>query len=269
MPFLEYNDNGFPQFPNTVAMRAFRSRMSAASKEFHPDGKRILGSLGAGSHKGDGPKGRSRNQMRGQQRVAAAGQKAAMTMSHSPQLGTSVITHNTTLRFRSNAAAVTSVTFQNLLDTILFATTAVAGSDLFQTVRIKRVRLWAVPIIGGTATVSCEYAGVTAGLVGDQNVHSDMSMGVQPAHVDCRPNARSLAADFQVSSAATAFTINVPAGAVIDVELTFRGQFAVNVAAANALVGATAGAVYLCGLDGLAIAATLYVPELSLLGYVQ
>lgn len=193
--------------------------------------------------------------------------KNVLSIAHPPQLGNTVITHVTTLRYRSIAAAVVPISFQNLLDTYLIAQTAIAGNDVFQTVKVKSVKLWAVPVIGGTTTVSCEFGGTTTGIVGDQKVHSDMSMGIEPAHVVARPSPQALASDYQISSGAIAFTLNVPAGAVIDVEVQFRGQFAAAVAAQNALVGATPGAFYLRGLDGIATAGSNFPPELSLLGY--
>ncbi len=185
-------------------------------------------------------------------------------VSHPPQIDGLEVRHSVTLRFRATAANNLAVfTFQNLLDTMLVATTATTGFDLFQAVRVRRVRVWAVPVIGGSASVSVEFAGSTTGVVGDQSIHSDTSMGIQPAHVDARPSVRSLASDYQVSSASVAFNIQHPAGAVIDVELSFRGNtFGIAATAAqNALVGATAGVVYLRGLDGLATATSNYVPE--------
>jgi len=183
-------------------------------------------------------------------------------ISHPPQLNGIELRHSVTLRYRATAAFSTFITFQNLLDTLLVATTAVAGTDLFQTVRIRRVRIWGMLAVGAASSVSVEFAGVTAGIVGDQAIHTDTSMGVQPAHVDAKPMTRSLASDFQVSSGAAAMLISGPAGSVVDVELSFRSQYAVsNNAAANALVGATAGQQYIRGLDGLATAGTNFVPE--------
>jgi len=183
-------------------------------------------------------------------------------LSHPPQLNGIELRHSRTIRFRATAAAQTAITFQNLLDTILVATTATAGTDLFQAVRIRRVRAWAVPALGTSASISVEFSGVTAGIVGDQAIHTDTSMGIQPAHVDARPTARSLAADFQLSSSANAFLIMCPAGTVVDVELDYRSQYLfANAACQNALVAATAGVQYLRGLDGLAIATSNFVPE--------
>ncbi len=184
-----------------------------------------------------------------------------MAISHPPQLNGLQLTHSTTMRFVTNAAvAQTAISFANLLDTYLNATTTTAGVQTFQAVKIRRLRMWACPVIGGATTVQAEFAGLTAGVVGDQIVHTDTSMGVQPAHIDVRPSARCLAADFQLSSAAIAFLLTCPSGTVVDLEVTFHGHFNTGNAVANALVGATAGGFYLRGLDGLATAATVFAP---------
>jgi hypothetical protein len=188
-------------------------------------------------------------------------------ISHPPQINGLELRHGVTLRYRvAGTATSTAITFQNLLDTMLVATTATAGTDLFQAVRVRRVQIWACPALGSASSVSLEFAGVTAGLVGDQAVHTDTSMGIQPAHVSARPSTRSLASDFQLSSNATAFTLSCPAGSVVDVELSFRSQFApsANATAQNALVAATAGVQYLRGLDGTATAGSNFVPELAI-----
>lgn len=186
-------------------------------------------------------------------------------LSHPPQINGIEVRHAATLRYVTNAAVAQAITFQNLLDTILVAVTAVLGYDLFQTVKIRRVRVWAVPVIGAATAVSVEFSGVTAGIAGDQAIKTDTSMGIQPAHVDTRPNSKALASDYQVNSAAVAFFITCPSGSVVDVELSFRGAYAAGppTAAQNALVGATVGAEYLRGLDGLASATTKFTPEYS------
>jgi len=183
------------------------------------------------------------------------------SLSHPPQLNGVELRHSTAIRFVTNAAILANITYQNLLDTILVAATATTGFDVFQSVKIRRVRVWAVPILGQATSVSVEFAGTTAGLTGDQVIHTDTSMGIQPAHVDARPNVRSLASNYQVSSANLAFALTCPSGSVVDVELSFRAQYNVAVAAQNALVAATAGAFYLRGLDGLGVATSKFTPE--------
>jgi len=179
---------------------------------------------------------------------------------HPPQIGGYQVCHSTILRFQTNAAVDTFITFQNLLDTLLLAATAVAGFDLFRLVKIRKVEIWALPVVGNASSITLQFNGVTAGAVGDQQLHTDTSMGIQPAHVSARPSPRCLAADFQPSSAAAAFSLTAPSGSVVDVHLSFRGTFALATACQNALVGATVGAVYLRGLDGLAKATSLFTP---------
>lgn len=166
------------------------------------------------------------------------------------------------MRFVAGAAFLGPITYQNLLDTILVATDATTVKDLFETVRVDSVEIWAVPAMGSTSTVSVEFNGLVAGSVGDQKIHSDTSMGVQPAHVIARPQAKSLASNFQTSSATNAFLLNVPAGAIIDVMLSFRSTFGSTTTAQNAAVGATAGFLYLRGLDGVAKATSQLLPVL-------
>jgi len=201
---------------------------------------------------------RQRNQRNGPREDRGDGE--LMHVTHPPQIPSYTLRHSTKLRFVSSAAFDTVITWQNLLDTILVAATATTGFDVFETVKIRFVEVWAAPLLGSAVSVSVAFAGLTAGQVGDQKIHTDTSMGVQPAHVKARPDRKSLASDFQSSGATNAFTLTVPAGAVIDVALTFIGIFASAKAAQNALVAATAGAFYVRGLDGLAVASTQLVP---------
>jgi hypothetical protein len=167
------------------------------------------------------------------------------------------------MRYITNAAVTLNITFQNLLDAYLVASTAVQGHQVFQTVKIRRVRCWAAAALGAATAVEVEFSGLTAGITGDQVIHTDTSMGIQPAYVSARPSRRCLASEFQLSSAATAVTIRGPSGMVIDMELTYHGQFVSTTNVANALVGATPGGFYLRGLDGLATAGTQVPPEFA------
>ncbi len=165
------------------------------------------------------------------------------------------------MRFRlaSNQTQV-AITFANLLDTIVVADTAVSAFDLFDQVRINFVELWAVPALGGTTEVALEWGGQGPGATGDGRVRSDSSMGLEPAHFRSAPSKLSQAAQWQ-AAAATAFIVSAPQGAIVDVDCSFRTvQNLPPVGAASALVGATAGELYYRGLDGLAIAATQFVP---------
>jgi len=171
------------------------------------------------------------------------------------------VRHGTRLRFTLNASFAAGITWADLLDTMLVAASAVAGYDQFFSVKIRAVEVWASPLLGSATTVSVIFDGGTVGLVGDQRLHTDTSMGIEPAHVRAAPAPRSLAADFQLSSTNIAFFLSAPQGAVIDLELTFVQSAAAQAQAAqNALVGATIGAPYWRGLDGLGVATSKFTP---------
>lgn len=168
------------------------------------------------------------------------------------------ITRDIRMRFLSNAAFIGSISFQNILDTVLVATTAIAGFDLFDAVRVNSVELWSIAAVGTAATVILTYSGNTVGASGDQKTHTDTSMGIEPAHIRARPDPLTQAGQFQPSSIDVAFVLDIPADTVIDVSVTMRQPvLGAAVAAQHALVGAAPGAVYYRGLDGLATSATV------------
>jgi len=168
------------------------------------------------------------------------------------------ITHHQRMRFTCSTAATNKViTFQNLLDSVLVAVTTILGYDLFDQVRVNFVDLWALPSIGTSASVTLQYAGQTLGVAGDGSVHSDNSMGIEPAYVHAVPQARSQAAQWQSSQAQEAFLLTCPVGSVIDVDMSFRTVSSnAPMAAQNALVAASIGDIVYRGLDGLAVAGT-------------
>jgi hypothetical protein len=162
----------------------------------------------------------------------------------------------------TTAQSRATFTFQNLLDTINIAATAVTAFDLFDQVRVNFVEIWAVPVQGAAPQqVALEYSGAAVGTAGDGRLFSDSSMGIEPAHVRASPSRLSQAALWQASSANTAFQLTAPVASVIDVDLSFRTvQSDAPVAVQNVPAGATAGQLYYRGLDGLAIAATTLPP---------
>jgi hypothetical protein len=167
------------------------------------------------------------------------------------------------LRFQSNAAAVTAITFANLLDLWNVATSAVTASRLCDRVRVRRVRIWAPPA-ATLVPVTCylDWSGSSSGFVGPSSRFTDTSVGAtRVAVIDCRPPRTSAASMWQIANASVAFTLSVPLNAVIDVELEMTvDDTAAGTAVSNAPAGATVGANYIRGLDGLAAAATVYPP---------
>jgi hypothetical protein len=177
---------------------------------------------------------------------------------HPPQIPSYGITRDVRLRFTATAAAgEQTITFQNLLDTILMVLTATTAADLFEAVRVNSVELWGIAALGTPSTVTLVFDGATLGAAGDQKTHTDTSMGVEPAHVKARPDPMTQAGQFQFSGNVSAFVLTVPAGAVIDVSLSLRQPvLGVAVAAQNVVVAGTAGTVAYRGLDGKTIALT-------------
>jgi hypothetical protein len=208
-----------------------------------------------------------RKQRKGTRKVARGRVDQRQLIPHPPQLGSFGITHSTRLRFIVNAAVnQTVITFQNLLDLINVAASAATAYQLFESVRIRSVEMWATPVIGNATTVQVEFAGASAGIRGDSKIHTDTSMGIEPAYVLARPASMSGAALFQSSGANTAMILTCPSGTVIDVALTFRGLPGAATATQNVPVAATTGAWYYRGLDGLAIAVTVFVPVINASG---
>lgn len=179
-----------------------------------------------------------------------------------PPIPNSTITHNVRMRFAANAQANLSISWKNLLDTWLVATTATAGYELFDSVRIRKIEMWGYSS-AGPVTCTITFPGAVLGAQGDSTTHTDTSMGIEPAYVLARPGKRSIASMYQNSTTNTAFDIYCPSGAVVDLSLSFRCSMAgyAPVAATNALVAAQAGNVYVRGFDGVAAATSKFVPQ--------
>jgi len=176
---------------------------------------------------------------------------------HPPQIDSYQVTHSTTLRFIAVAAFTnTVITFENLMDTMLVADTAIHGYNLFDAVKLKSVRIWSQAAVGTSSTVEVQFATAS----GDADIHTDTSLGVRPAFIHAKPSQKSLTSLWNINSGTSAMTITGGAGAIIDVKLVFRTSDKNPVAELNALVAATIGEFYWRGLDGLAIAGTNFTP---------
>lgn len=182
-----------------------------------------------------------------------------LMIAHPPVIRSYGITRDVRMRFVSNAAFANFITFQNLLDLVLIGVTATTLADLFFAVRINSVELWSVNASSSANTVVLIYSGATVGASGDQKTHTDTSVGIQPAHVKASPDRLTQAGQFQPSSADNAFSLQIPAGTVVDVSLTFRNPIdgLAPVAAQNAGVGINTAVLYYRGLDGKPAATTV------------
>ncbi len=169
------------------------------------------------------------------------------------------------LRFNANAAFSGTITFQNLLDTMLVQVTSTTCVDIFSAVRVRRVEIWATGVLGSAPVqVSCIFGTQSTGYTGDQKVHTDSSMGLEPAHINCRPSPKSLASMFQASSGTGAFDLVVPTSAVVDVHVDFVGDFQNSTAAQNVKASSgTNGDFCTRGLDGLAVATSKFTTPIA------
>lgn len=203
---------------------------------------------------------RRNNPPKGPRRRVRAPPVGTVAITHPPALGNYEIIHATRLRFVVQSALLDlAITYANLLDLILFATSATAPYDLFTSVKVRAVEMWAAPLLGSAVTTTLRFVGETAGSVGSLRTVTDTSMGIEPAHVRAKPGANTLASMFQISTGAVAFDLTCPAGTVVDVELSYKNLPGATMAAANVSVGATVGIVAYRGLDGLAQATSKFL----------
>jgi len=186
---------------------------------------------------------------------------------HPPAIGDYAITQSKRLRFTAAAAVSQNITYQNLLDTVLIgAGNATPPTDLFFQVKVRSIKVWALPVIGQSSTVTVIFNGTTAGSQGDRVVHTDASMGIEPAFINARPREKTLASMWQTSVAQLAFFLECPTGSIIDVSLDFRSDVTgSSVNAQNSALIATIGAMAFRGLDGLAVATSKFTIPTALL----
>lgn len=172
------------------------------------------------------------------------------------------LTHRQKFRFQCTTAGTQGVTFADLLDMYLVATSATAVYDVFDAVRLHSVEIWSAPVsFGAPLSISLEFNGGTAaGIVGDARAFSDTSMSSEPAHLHCKPGARTSNGMWNESSANIAWTMTLPVNAIIDVDCSFRNLVSAPQLAQVVAVGATTGQFYYRGLDGVATATTKFPP---------
>jgi len=186
-----------------------------------------------------------------------------MLIPHPPPIQDIGLRREVRARFACTSAFANDITFADLLDIFnVIAVSGVSAFDLFTAVKIKAVEVWANALANATVEVVVIFDGATVGQAGDQKIHQDSSMGIEPAHVRAVPGRMTQAAQFQASTTNKAFYLNCPSGAIVDLELSFRNPIAaMAVATQNAPAGGTAGAVYMRGFDGVAVAASKFTPQ--------
>ena len=151
-----------------------------------------------------------------------------------------------------------TITWRNILDTVVMATTSTAGSDVFYSCRLHYVEIWTPDAAAGVVADWPSLA-FDSPSQGDQRVFQ-IPCTANGGYAKCKPAKTSInGLTWQTSSSVGCFTLtNIGVGTIVRIKATFRARMGSGsaTAAANALSGATAGTMYLRGLDGLATAST-------------
>jgi hypothetical protein len=168
-------------------------------------------------------------------------------------------------RFQCLVSGSQNVTFADLLDLYLVATSATAVYDVFDAVRVNFVEIWAASVsFGAPLSIYLEFNGAnTAGLTGNAKAYSDTVMSTEPAHLLCRPGKNTASGMWNESSSNVAWSMTVPVNAIIDVDCSFRNLVSPPQPAQVVAVGATIGQFYYRGLDGVAVATTKFTPVVT------
>jgi len=197
-------------------------------------------------------------------RKAGSRTQGEMSNTHPPQMNLYQLDWNKVLRFVCTTAQVNStISYEQLVNTILFSATATQAYRVFDFVKIKRVSIWAPGSLDPAATgafrsITCSVQFLGTTTAGNADLHSDTSMSIYPACVHARPSKS--VAQFYQNNSNLAFQLNCPVGSVIDVQVSMRDSQNNATAATNASVGATVGGVFYRGLDGLPAATTTMPP---------
>ena len=176
---------------------------------------------------------------------------------------TGIPTVSMKLKFNCGTATTASITYANLLDTVVFAVTSTSVYDLFYAVRLHSVEIWLPPSLAAVAVnAQCTLA-FDSPTQGDQRVRVCYA-GPQGGNLKAKPSNHSANGLFwQDSASVTAFTLNnCPVGAMLQLNVTFRTRMGngSSQAAAQAATGAQVGTVYFRGMDGLATSSTKFPP---------
>lgn len=159
-------------------------------------------------------------------------------------------------RFQAQAAlSDTPVNANDLLNLMVMATTATTSGRLIETIRIRKIEMWApmasdlIPV-----TASVEFTTSAALQIGaKRELHSDTSMGaMRCAYVAAKPSPLSAAGQWVPSDGNTweYMLLNCPDNTIIDLHVTMVLKNTEATSTGTAPTGATAGRVYYGCLTG-------------------
>ncbi len=156
------------------------------------------------------------------------------------------------VRFKASAAlSDVTIAAANMLNVLAMALTATTSARLPQTVKLRKLEAWAPPSTDGTPVVlSVEDVAAGLGFSNSSRRVEDVTMGQnRPAHIVWKPSPLSLASKWLDLNGSSIFRLNGPSGTTVDVHLSWVLQDGETPVSAGALVGATAGQLYMRALD--------------------
>jgi hypothetical protein len=193
----------------------------------------------------------------------------AIPRSEGPTPFKDVISTFQKFRFQSNAAFnETNFGANDLLDLVFLATSSTNGSRVLDSVRLVSIEMWgamASTLVPVTVEIEYVFGGAAAGGAGGGDAsRSSTTIGSDhPAWVKLPPPPYSNAMFWQGSGASNnLFQLTGPLNCIIDItlEIRFNNTLATSALQNPTLVSATAGALYVGGLDGLRKATTVFPP---------
>lgn len=162
------------------------------------------------------------------------------------------------LEWVANQNYTGTITWRMILDSVVMATTATVGYDVFYSCRLHSVEIW-TPDAAAGVVANWPSLAFDSPSQGDQRVFQ-VPCTSNGGYAKCKPSNRSINGwTWQTSSSVGCFTLtNIGIGTIVRINCTMRARMGSGSAtvAANALSGATAGTIYLRGLDGLATASS-------------
>jgi len=152
------------------------------------------------------------------------------------------------------------------------ATSAVTAFQIYDAVRLIELRAWIVNDVtvgtAGYSNVALSFPTVIAGGTGDQREINITSISTtEPAFGRIRADPKSAQSLFQSNAGGIAFRVDVAGQSpriIIEADLEFVfNSDAAPIAVTNAPAAAAIGQFYFRGMDGLALAATLWPTALN------
>jgi hypothetical protein len=172
-----------------------------------------------------------------------------------------------TIRFNCASAGALSIQIADLQDLICLTTAATVGYRLMDSVRIKKIEMWAAAAAAGNTALIIEEVMSSASflLAAKSQAVQDMVVGTsRAAHVVYRPTVGTVQNNWftsNITSATNILSITCPAGAVLDYtfEYTMVDGNGSPATIASAIAGATVGQVY-CRPFGVGSSTTKFIP---------